>query len=104
MQSLTREEEQETRRSRAALEILFGNCKVMAERSDALLVQMGQRLWYLREVMCGWNAQEVARRLVESEESIERMDLGLERDLVSFSAYWNYAADCEEPPVACAQG
>lgn len=88
MQPLTPEEVQEARRSREVLDLLFGN---PLGRAGALVVQMGQRLWYLREVMCGWNAQEVAKRLGESAESIERMDLGLERDSVSFSAYWGYA-------------
>lgn len=77
--------------SRAEFETLFGNSMKMLGESSALLVEKGQRLCYVREDLCGWSAQEEARRMGERAETIEQMDLWVERELVSFTAYWDYA-------------
>lgn len=57
-----------------------GSCGNPVGTSGALAEQMGQRLCYLREVICGWSAQDLAWRLGARAESIERMDLALERE------------------------
>lgn len=88
VQGLSAEEQQETGWTRAALTLLCGN---PVETPGALAVQMGQRLCYLREVICGWSAQDLAWRLGARAESIERMDLALERERGSLQGYWGYA-------------
>jgi hypothetical protein len=64
--------------TRAALNA--SSCGTPLGTFGALAVQMGQRLCSLREVICGWSAQELAKCLGVRAESIERMDLALWRE------------------------
>jgi hypothetical protein len=78
VQLLCGQEQQEAVWTRAALNA--SSCGTPLGTFGALAVQMGQRLCYLREVLWGWSAQEMAKRLGVRAESIERMDLALSRE------------------------